>query len=253
MRISLLPWIAAITALFIAGCATSPPLPKIEAVAGDRIGVIVDVGDSPSHTHIGTTAFNNFVKKYPFNWNMNAEVTRTIEQSVKSAGLVPVNLRAEGIQYADVAGLLKPSGEKWQIAAGKESTIRRLRDQLRLKALFVLKESRVQTDLECYGGPCSERYASASGLYTRSFFGSTRYNAVAAYQWNVFVLDPLADTASADPLSSMLRMPATPLQKFKDPANFEKLTEAELLPVRDAVLRFTEMASARAVKTLNVK
>lgn len=253
MRITALPWIAAITALLVAGCATSPRLPKMETAAGDRIGVLVDVGDSPSHTHIGTTVFNNFTKTYPFNWNLNAEVTRTIEQSVKSAGLTPVNLKVEGIQYAEVAGLLKPSGENWQIAAGKESTFQRLRDQLRLKALFVLKESRVMTALECSGGPCSERYANSSGLYTRSFFGSTRYNAVAAYQWNVFVLDPLADAANADSLRSMLRMPAIPLQKFKEPANFENLTEAEFLPVRDAVLQFTEKASAQALKTLNTK
>jgi hypothetical protein len=253
MRISVLPWIAAITALVVAGCATSPPLPRIEATKGDRIGIIVDVGDSPSHTHIGTTVFNNFAKKYPFNWNMSAEVRGTIEQSVKNAGLTPINLQAEGIHYADVAGLIQTSGEKWQVATGKDNTIRRLRDQLRLKAVFVLKESRVVTALECAGGPCSERYADASGLYTRSFFGLTRYNAVAAYQWNVFVLDPVADIAKADPLSSILRIPATPLPGFKEPANFENLTEVEFSPVRDSVLRFTAMASAEAVRTLNVK
>lgn len=250
MRIAAL---ISITALFIAGCATSPPLPKIESSRGDRIGVLVEAGDNPSHAHIGTTVFNNFSKKYPYNWNLRSEVTRTIEQTVRNSGFTAVDLRAEGINYADVSGLIQGTGEKWQITSGKEETMRRLREQLRLKAVLVLKETRVMTALECAGGPCSERYADNSGLYTRSFFGLTRYNAVAAYQWNVFVLDPVADAAKADPLRSMLRIPSTPLSGFKDPADFENITEAEFAPVREAILRFTEVASNEAVKALNVK
>lgn len=242
-----------IAASLIAGCATAPPLPKIESSRGDRIGLLVEAGDSPSHTHIGTTVFNNFTKKYPYHWNLSADVTRKIEHSVRSAGFTVVDLRKEGINYAEISGLIQSAGEKWQIASGKEETIRRLREQLQLKALLVIKETRVMTALECAGGPCSERYADSSGLYTRSFFGLTRYNAVAAYQWNVFVLDPVADVAKADPLRMMLRMPATPLSGFKDPADFENLTEAEFAPVRDAILRFAELASNEAVKALNVK
>ena len=250
MRLTVL---ISIAALFIAGCATSPPLPKIESTRGDRVGVLVEIGDNPSHTHIGTTVFNNFAKKYPYKWNLSSDVMRTVEQTVRNSGFTAVDLRAEGIQYSDVSGLIQAAGENWQITSGKEDALRRLRDQLHLKALLVLKETRVMTALECAGGPCSERYADASGLYTRSFFGLTRYNAVAAYQWNVFVLDPVADAAKADPLRSMLRIPATPLPGFKDPANFENLTEAEFSPVRDAILRFTEIASAEAIKTLNAK
>ena len=250
MRIAAL---VSLAALLIAGCATSPPLPKIESTRGDRIGILVEAGNNPSHTHIGTTVFNNFAKKYPYNWNLGSAVTRTIEQTVRNSGFTAVDLRAEGISYADVSGLIQGTGEKWQVTSGKEEIMRRLREQLRLKAVLVLKETRVMTALECAGGPCSERYADSSGLYTRSFFGLTRYNAVAAYQWNVFVLDPVADAAKADPLRSMLRFPSTPLSGFKDPADFENLTEAEFVPVREAILRFTEVVSNEAVKALNVK
>ena len=251
MRIAVL---ISITALFIAGCATTPPLPKIESSRGDRIGLLVEAGDSPSHTHIGTTVFTNFTKKYPYNWNLSADVTRTIKRTVRSAGFTAVDLRKEGINYADVSGLIQAAGEKWQIASGKEEIIRRLRDQLRLKALLILKETRVIAARECIGlGSCYKRYADSSGLYTRSAFVVTDYKAVAAYQWNVFVLDPIADAAKADPLRSMLRIPSTPLSGFKDPADFENLTEAEFAPVRDAILRFTEIASNEAVKALNVK
>lgn len=243
MRITIL---ISIATLFIVGCATSPPLPKIESTRGDRVGVLIEIGDSPSHTHIGTTIFNDFAKKYPYNWNLSSDVTHAVEQTVRNSGFTAVDLRAEGIQYSDVSGLIQASGEKWQIASGKEDTMRRLRDQLHLKALLILKETRVMARN-------GERYAGASGLYTRSSFGLTSYNAVAAYEWNVFVLDPIADAAKTDPLRSMLQISETPLLGFKDPANFENLTEAEFSPVRDAILQFIEIATTEAIKTLNVK
>lgn len=248
MRIVAFTWI---TTLFIAGCATSPPLPQIETKLGDRIGVFVEVGDSPSHTHIGTTVFNNFTKKYPYKWNLNSDVTDTIKGTLTKAGFTTVDLKAEGIRYSDVAEFIQPSGETWKLTTNKDETVRQLRDQLGLKAFLVLKESRVMTALECSGGPCSERYADASGLYTRSFFGMTRYNAVAAFKWNVFVLGPLADTTKADPLKSMLRIPAVALPEFQDPTNFDILTEAEFSPVRNAILKFTETVSVEATKSLN--
>jgi hypothetical protein len=109
------------------------------------------------------------------------------------------------------------------------------------------------TALECAGGPCSERYANASGLYTRSFLGLTRYNAVAGFALNVYVLNPPADISRADPLRSMMRMPAIPLGNYPAPANFEQITEAELLPVRDAILKFSEQMAAEIAKALNPK
>lgn len=180
-------------------------------------------------------------------------MSRVVQQSVKSSGFEAIDLNAAGIQYSDVAGLIKANSEQWQVTPGKEDTVRRLREQLKLKALVVIKEERVLAALECAGGPCAERYADTSGLYTRSFFGITRYNAVAAFKWNVFVLDPITNTAGVDSMREILRIPATPLPGFKDPATFDKLTEAEFVPVRDAILRFTEVTTTEAMKTLNGK
>lgn len=240
-------------ASLLTGCVTSPPLPTIETRRGDRIGVIVEGGNTPTHSHIGTTVFNNFVKKYDYNWNLRAEVTDIVRRSITSAGFVPVDLQNEGIRHSDVEGLIKPAGDKWEVAKGKDEILRRLRSDLRLKAVIALKEGRVMTALECTGGPCAERYANGSGLYTRSFFGMTNYSAVAAYQWNVFVLDAPADTAKADPLQSAIRMPSAPIRGFKSPADFDNITEAEFAPVHEAVLTFVEGTASAAVQTLNSK
>lgn len=246
--------IIVIVAAFISGCAGAPPLPKIELSHGDRVGLFVKVGDSPSHTHVGTTVFNNFIKKYPYNWNLDADVTRAVEQAIADAGFTAVDLRKEGLNCAEVSGLINPVEGRWQITPGKEGMIRRLREQFGIKALLVVTEGSVTTALECAGGPCVARYANNSGLYTRSVFGLPPvYLAVAAYQWSVFVLDPVADVAMVDPLKTMLQYPSIRLFGFKAPVDFKNLTEGEFIPVREAILKFVEKVSKEAVRDLNRK
>ena len=239
--------------LVLAGCATSPPIPSFEIQRGDRVGVLVDIGDGPVHTHIGTTAFNNFEKKYPYQWRLDTTVAEVLGHSLAKSGLTVVDLEKEGVGYSDVTPLVVGDGEKWKVAPGKENTVQELANRKGLKAVAVIKEARVMTALECAGGPCSERYANASGLYTRSFLGVTRYHAVAAFALNVYVLNPPADISRADPLRTMMRMPAIALGNYPAPRNFEQITEAEFLPVREAILKFSEQMAAEIAKALNPK
>ncbi len=69
MRMKLIA-LACCLVLVLAGCATSLPIPSFETKHGDRVGLLVDIGDVPSHTHIGTTVFNNFERKYPYQWRL---------------------------------------------------------------------------------------------------------------------------------------------------------------------------------------
>ena len=244
--------IAMTLVLLVSGCVSAPPLPRIAASRGDRIGVLVEAGDNLTHTHIGTTMMNNFEKEYRYDFHLHQDITRIIEQTVGNAGFVDVDLRAEGFSYKDLVGLVQAKDGQWRITPGKEALARRLHQQLGLKALIVLKEDTVLVDLECAGGPCAERYAKHAGLYSRSLLVFTQYRAVAAYRWNVYVLDPVADVALSDPIRSKLRIPAVPLAGFKDPADFNNVTEAEFGPVREAILRFTQNIAGSAVETLNV-
>src|SRR5690606_23527053 len=164
-----------------------------------------------------------------------------------------IDLRREGLTYVELSDLILPTGESWQAAPDKAEIIRRLRRDLKLKALLIAKEAPALASIECSGGPCSERYVAGPGLYSRSFLGLSNYYAVAAYSWNVFILDPVADAAKADPLRSMLGIPATRLTGFKHPVEFKSVTEAEFAPVREAILELTESASNEAVKVLNVR
>lgn len=245
--------LACFFALVLAGCATSPPVPSFETKRGDRVGLLVDIGDGPLHTHIGTTVFNNFEKKYPYKWNLDSAVTVALTNSLSKAGFTVIDLENEGVRYGDITSLIVGEGGKWKVVPGKENTVRELVERKSLKAVVLVKETRVMTALECAGGPCSERYANASGMYTRSFLGLTRYNAVAAFGLNVYMLNPLADISKADPLRTMMRIPAIPLGNFAAPANFEQITEAELVPVRDAILKFSDRMAAEIAVALNPK
>lgn len=239
--------------LVLSGCASEPVVPSVETKRGDRVGLLVDLGEGPLHTHAGTIVFNNFEKKYPYRWNLDAAAADALSKALSAAGFTVVNLENEGMSHAAVGTLLVADGEKWKVAPGKEQLVRDLLDRKGLKALIALKETRVMTALECAGGPCTERYANASGLYTRSFLGSTRYHAVAAYGLNVYLLAPLADLAKGDPLRTILRMPVVPIGSYPAPVKFDSLTEAELAPARGAVLSFTQQIGVEVARALNPK
>ena len=235
----------------LSGCAAPPPLPQIALKHNDRVGVFIEIGDTPTHTHVGTTAFNNFKKKYPYDWKLSSEVRMKLNETLSNAGFVPVDLNAQGMQYEDLANLIQASGQNWQIAPGKEQTLLKLQNRLGLKALIALKESRVMVDMECTGGPCAERYADASGLFSRTFFGLSSYKAVAAFKWDVYVIDPLANMTVVEPLMSKLVFPGIYLKNFPKPINFDNLTEEELRPVREEILHAVGRNAVEITKQLN--
>lgn len=237
----------------LAGCAMAPPIPQFETKRGDRVGIYVDIGEGPTHTHIGTTIFNNFSKRYPYAWNLETILADSLKTSLNQAGISVVDLKAEGFRYSDLAGLIEPGEKQWVWAPGTESTKNRLRNEKNLKAVIVVKENRVLAALECGGGPCNERYADSPGLYTRSMLVLTVYNAVAAYSWDVYLLDPTANLAYLDSIHSKMRIPSVRLTGYDSPADFKNLSEAEFKPVRDALVKFSDSLVDETVRALKPK
>ncbi len=239
--------------LLISGCASVPPIPQLETKYGDRIGVFVEIGPRPTHTHIGTTIFNNFAKEYPYDWQLEAALTEGISKTLKNAGYTAVNLKDTGLQYPQVAKLIVASEGKWQIAPGKEKRLQQLRDDMGLRALFVLKESPVTAAMECGAYGCTFFKAQTSGVYTRSFFGFTNYYSVAAIDWGVFVLNPLVDLAQGEKLGEMLRIPSVPFFGHSDPGNFDNITEADFSSIREDIVRFSVGVTYETIRSLNQK
>ena len=227
-------------------------MPAFASKRGDRIGVLVEGGNTPLHTHVGTTVFNNFKKPYPYQWKLNEGVTEVVSKALAASGFIPVNLAGTGLRFHDLSGLIVADNDKWRVGPGKEALLDRLRKEHGLKGVILLQEARVLAALECYGGPCAERYADGPGLYTRGFLGSMMYMAVAAHQWNVFVLDSLSDLARSGAMRKKtgVSMPVIRMRGFA-PASYQDLTEAEFGQVRSEILRFAESAASEFAQALN--
>jgi hypothetical protein len=246
--------------VLLAGCATGPqvpPLPLIELKSGGRIGVLVEGGSFPFHSHIAysyrgiSPSFPSFDREYSYRWNLQPKVTSTISDALRDSGFSVIDLLKEGYSYDDVAGLVVQASNEWNVLASKISAFRTLKERLGIKAVVLLKESRVTVLLDCLGAsPCVERYMSTSGLYTQSAYGLTKYYAVAAFTWNVFVLDPVADVAQGIAVSKVLKTPKIVIRDFAKPANFENITEAEFEPVREAVMKIIENDASVVVAAL---
>ena len=247
MRILILTWIAA---FIISGCAFAPPLPQIESKRGDRFGILVNIGDYPVHKHIG---FPPFEKKYPYPWNLNAEISRRMAETVRNAGFIPIDLSSEGVAIGDVSGLIQPVDTAWRLEPGKATIWHRLHHELNLRAIITIKDSHTLIDSICQKYSCTYIFADAPGLYSFKFFW-TIYKAMMPFDWNVYVLNPIANTAKADPLLFYLNANRTAsINGFNGPADIDQLTEAEFAPVKEAILQSTASATMEAVKTLNTK
>ena len=135
----------------------------------------------------------------------------------------------------DVRGLVVVKENKWVILPRKRSVLERLIDEVEVEAVVIVQEQPVVADLECTGGPCSSREIQASGLYSRGFLGLVRYKAVAALDIDVISLDPPANLATAEDWNSEWGRRSIALRDFPRPANLENVTEAEMLPVRNAI------------------
>ena len=106
-----LAWLFACLTLLAACAATPPPLPAVHHGAGERIGVLVALPQTPMHTHIGTTVFNNFEKTYPYPWNLAGDLRTAILRELAHAGFEPVDLAAAGFNAAQLQDLVAVRGE----------------------------------------------------------------------------------------------------------------------------------------------
>lgn len=242
-----------LAAVLLGGCATAPPVPSFETRRGDRVGILVDIGDNPTHTHVGTTIFNNFEKRYPHRWDLDAAVAGALKDTLSQAGFEAVDLEAQGLRHVDLAALVVENGQAWAVASGREGAARDLAQRRGLRAVVLVKEQKTMAHLECHGGPCTERYTSGAGLYTRSILGLTTRYAVPAFGMHVYLLDPPADLARTGPLRSLVARPAVLLPAGAGPANLEQVSGAEWRTVRDAIVAATRRTAAEIAKALNPK
>lgn len=241
--------------LLASGCATRfvPPVENVSMPKDSKIGVFIDVGDHPTHTHIGTTIFNNHVKQYPFDWQLQQGIYDAIKHRVESqTGLEVVLLDGALVSDFSDLNIITVKDKQWSVS----QTSSELRDSLLaqgIRATIAIKEARTLAELNCSQYGCMEFYSEGYGLFTRSFFGMDRYYASSSFDISAEILDPAIDMVLLDELWDMTLYQGKNnlIEGFNDPVDFNNLTEAEMKPVRQGIIEYVEKLASQISQYLN--
>ena len=71
------------------GESTKEPVSKPVAPPKQKVGVWVSAKTFPTHTHIGTTKFNNFTKEYSYDWQLNNTLYSTFKKAIEQNSRFP--------------------------------------------------------------------------------------------------------------------------------------------------------------------
>jgi len=221
------------------GCMKQPDIPTYTVTEGSTIGYLVRVKPYPMHTHVGTTAFNNFSKEYKYDWEVQSYIENSLAQNMpKTKNLKLINLAKQGFVLEDLKNLIIASNSKWVVNPEKKTTYERLA-KLRLSAVIVINDGAKMASLECGAFGCTEHYARGYGLYTRSILGLDSYAVATAFYTKVYLMQPPADmrTKFETPYGTQMPVLKTPFtskederkMEFIEPKDFNNLSEKELV------------------------
>lgn len=241
----------ALLTLLLVSCATPPPpAPSFTLAKNSKVGVLVALNSTAVHEHVGTTVFNNFSTERQLTWDLPKRASNAFSSGLTANGFDVVELGAQGFTKNEVDDLVVASGTSWQPNPVRSATLSRLKDELGLSAVVVVYDVRTLADLECGGGPCAERYVRTSGLFTRSFFGLTRYFAVAAIDAKVFVLQPAAELSAFDPIAKVRTNRVKLLTDMREPRDFKRLSDDEFQPVADWIGAYVDQIATASASAL---
>jgi hypothetical protein len=245
--------IAGFAALLLSGCASlapPPPLPAAGLGAGAKVGLLVAVEPSATHTHVGTTVFNNFARDVAMPFDLAAHVRDSLTTQLSATGAQVVTIDASAIA-PDKAGLLVVARDgAWAVNPEQAAAFKALRETQGLSALVVVYGTRTLVSRECSNMGCTDRNIDKSGLFTRSFLGMTRYFAVPALEVEVVRLDSPADLTRHEPLVSLLDAKVKPMPGMSSPKEFGAITPQEFKPIADAIRAFVDELAKTTARAL---
>ncbi len=236
------------------GCAANLPKPPQFSLDSDaRVGVFVEIKGKPTHSHIGTTAFSNYVQEYPLEWNIQTKAVDSLKEKFKGAGFQYVDLNEAGFDRNQLSHILVIKDGATLISPGKEEIINKLRNEMKLSAVvFFADIGRHVVAMECGGFGCTDQYADGYGLYSRSFLGINYFNAIPGFSIVVDIMNPPAIVSYSGAMEeySKFKSGMIPLENFRDPKDFKSISAEEWLPVREAIEKRVDDLTAAIVTRL---
>lgn len=156
-----------VTTTLIAGCATGPRV-TYEPEPGQTIGVLNLVEENYTHTHIGTTVFNNKVSSHPYaGFNVHDFIDNSVIDKLEARNLKAVVIHQQEWPSLAESGLVRMGWDDYRVRTEHLDEIQRLMAQNNLSLLLVFESFRRQDHI---GG--SSVHVGGYGLYTRSFLGA---------------------------------------------------------------------------------
>jgi len=234
------------------GESTKEPVSKPVAPPKQKVGVLVSAKKFPTHTHIGTTKFNNFTKEYSYDWQLNNTLYSTFKKAIEQ------NSRFTAVDISsmvDDAGALDfVMGEGNNGAFNdKQNTLRKSLLDKGIATVIIIEEAPTVAITECGTYGCSEHQSKGFGLFTRSFLGTDHYIASASFNVSIERLDKPVDILTL-PVFTEFQDDALKNERVEDftpPDNFDEITEQELAPIKNTIVNYFDRLATAVGKYLS--
>ena len=234
------------------GESTKEPVSKPVAPPKPKVGVWVSAKKFPTHTHIGTTKFNNFTKEYSYDWQLNNTLYSTFKKAIEQ------NSRFTAV---DISSMVDDAGAlDFVMGEGNNGTFNDKQNTLRkslldkgIATVIIVEEAPTVAITECGTYGCSEHQSKGFGLFTRSFLGTDHYIASASFNVSIERLDKPVDILTL-PVFTDFQDDALKNERVEDftpPDNFDEITEQELAPIKNTIVNYFDRLATAVGKYLS--
>ena len=234
------------------GESTKEPVSKPVAPPKPKVGVWISAKKFPTHTHIGTTKFNNLTKEYSYDWQLNNTLYSTFKKAIEqNSRFTTVDISS---MVGDAGALDFVMGEGGNGSFNeKQNTLRKSLLDKGIATVIIIEEAPTVAITECGTYGCSEHQSKGFGLFTRSFLGTDHYIASASFNVNVERLDKPVDVLTLPTFTEFQddALKNERVEDFTPPDNFDEITEQELAPIKNTIVNYFDRLATAVGKYLS--
>ena len=234
------------------GESTKEPVSKPVAPPKQKVGVLVSAKKFPTHTHIGTTKFNNFTKEYSYDWQLNNTLYSTFKKDIEQNSRFTAVDISSMVDDAGALDFVMGEGNNGSFN-DKQNTLRKSLLDKGIATVIIVEEAPTVAITECGTYGCSEHQSKGFGLFTRSFLGTDHYIASASFNVSIERLDEPVDILTL-PVFTEFQDDALKNERVEDftpPDNFDEITEQELAPIKNTIVNYFDRLATAVGKYLS--
>jgi len=206
-----------------------------------KVGVLITAKNFPTHTHIGTTKFNNFTKEYSYNWQLSDKLFSTFKSAIEQNSRFEAVDISSMVKATDSLDFVKGKDGNWTFNTNQEALRKSLIDN-GIATIIVVTEAPTVAMTECGTYGCLDHKSKGFGLFTRSFMGTDHYIASASFDINIESLKEPVEI-SALPVFKEFQddeLKNARIEDFTPPDSFDEVSEQELLPIKNTIVSYFE-------------